>query len=81
MLNIFKQKREISQDEEKIMNRFYPKREEFQWRPTPILCKRFDIIDPFMGKVNLSIFSIELGRVFFIHMISKTLFKVFLCAD
>nr|XP_019710120.1 G patch domain-containing protein TGH homolog isoform X2 [Elaeis guineensis] len=44
------EKHEISQDEEKIMNRFSPKREEFQWRPTPILCKRFDIIDPFMGK-------------------------------
>ncbi|XP_072984098.1 G patch domain-containing protein TGH homolog isoform X2 [Typha latifolia] len=28
----------------------YPRREEFQWRPSPILCKRFDIIDPFMGK-------------------------------
>ena len=30
----------------------YPKREEFQWRPAPILCKRFDLVDPFMGKVN-----------------------------
>ncbi|XP_039054391.1 G patch domain-containing protein TGH isoform X2 [Hibiscus syriacus] len=28
----------------------YPKREEFQWRPSPVLCKRFDLIDPFMGK-------------------------------
>ncbi|XP_065860664.1 G patch domain-containing protein TGH isoform X2 [Euphorbia lathyris] len=28
----------------------YPKREEFQWRPHPVLCKRFDLIDPFMGK-------------------------------
>ncbi|KAF0931643.1 hypothetical protein E2562_005601 [Oryza meyeriana var. granulata] len=28
----------------------YPRREEFEWRPTPILCKRFDIVDPFMGK-------------------------------
>lgn len=37
------------EDKEK-MNKFYPKREEFQWRPSPILCKRFDIIDPFMGK-------------------------------
>ncbi|XP_008782424.2 G patch domain-containing protein TGH homolog [Phoenix dactylifera] len=44
------EKHDISQDEEKIMNKFYPKREEFQWRPTPILCKRFDIVDPFMGK-------------------------------
>ena len=30
----------------------YPKREEFQWRPAPLLCKRFDLPDPFMGKVN-----------------------------
>jgi G patch domain-containing protein 1 len=30
----------------------YPKREEFQWRPSPLLCKRFDLPDPFMGKVN-----------------------------
>lgn len=29
----------------------YPRREEFQWRPSPILCKRFDLVDPFMGKV------------------------------
>ncbi|KAG9450029.1 hypothetical protein H6P81_009994 [Aristolochia fimbriata] len=28
----------------------YPRREEYQWRPYPLLCKRFDIIDPFMGK-------------------------------
>ncbi|KAL0746867.1 hypothetical protein Bca101_028869 [Brassica carinata] len=28
----------------------YPKREEFQWRPAPLLCKRFDLPDPFMGK-------------------------------
>uniref|UniRef100_A0A0E0AA12 G patch domain-containing protein TGH homolog n=1 Tax=Oryza glumipatula TaxID=40148 RepID=A0A0E0AA12_9ORYZ len=28
----------------------YPLREEFEWRPSPILCKRFDIVDPFMGK-------------------------------
>lgn len=30
----------------------YPKREEFQWRPAPLLCKRFELPDPFMGKVN-----------------------------
>ncbi|EOA19907.1 hypothetical protein CARUB_v10000157mg [Capsella rubella] len=29
----------------------YPKREEFQWRPAPLLCKRFDLPDPFMGKL------------------------------
>lgn len=32
------------------MKESYPKRQEFQWRPSPILCKRFDLIDPFMGK-------------------------------
>ncbi|XP_078431106.1 SWAP (Suppressor-of-White-APricot)/surp domain-containing protein [Wolffia australiana] len=35
---------------EKKKEKNYPKREEFQWRPAPILCKRFDLIDPFMGK-------------------------------
>ncbi|KAK7265042.1 hypothetical protein RJT34_32658 [Clitoria ternatea] len=30
--------------------KMYPKREEFQWRPSPLLCKRFDLIDPYMGK-------------------------------
>ncbi|XP_010265340.1 PREDICTED: G patch domain-containing protein TGH [Nelumbo nucifera] len=38
------------QAEELITKKMYPKREEFQWRPSPILCKRFDIIDPYMGK-------------------------------
>ncbi|KAM0944272.1 putative G patch domain-containing protein [Dioscorea sansibarensis] len=42
------EKDQSSHDEEKT--KIYPKREEFQWRPSPILCKRFDIIDPFMGK-------------------------------
>ncbi|WVZ62848.1 hypothetical protein U9M48_012543 [Paspalum notatum var. saurae] len=36
----------LPQDEKPI----YPRREQFEWRPSPILCKRFDIIDPFMGK-------------------------------
>ncbi|CAL5198514.1 unnamed protein product [Lathyrus oleraceus] len=31
-------------------NKMYPKREEFQWRPSPLLCKRFDLVDPYMGK-------------------------------
>ncbi|KAJ4808095.1 G patch domain-containing protein 1 [Rhynchospora pubera] len=31
-------------------NVVYPKREQFEWRPSPILCKRFDLIDPYMGK-------------------------------
>ncbi|XP_020693637.1 G patch domain-containing protein TGH [Dendrobium catenatum] len=39
-----------SQDEEKLIENILPKREEFQWRPSPLLCKRFDIVDPFMGK-------------------------------
>lgn len=36
----------VPQDEKPI----YPRREQFEWRPLPILCKRFDIVDPFMGK-------------------------------
>ncbi|KAM7471178.1 hypothetical protein LguiA_009361 [Lonicera macranthoides] len=40
---------EVSQADESIM-KMYPKREEFQWRPFPLLCKRFDLLDPFMGK-------------------------------
>ncbi|RDY05564.1 G patch domain-containing protein TGH [Mucuna pruriens] len=35
---------------EDILGKMYPKREEFQWRPSPLLCKRFDLIDPYMGK-------------------------------
>lgn len=41
----------VQQDEELITNTIYPRREEFQWRPAPILCKRFDLVDPYMGKV------------------------------
>ncbi|XP_021761241.1 G patch domain-containing protein TGH-like [Chenopodium quinoa] len=41
--------KEIS-TEELVSKKMYPKREEFQWRPAPLLCKRFDIVDPFMGK-------------------------------
>ncbi|XP_074371053.1 G patch domain-containing protein TGH [Apium graveolens] len=37
-------------EEELITKKLYPKREEFQWRPASILCKRFDLIDPYMGK-------------------------------
>ncbi|KAE8695046.1 G patch domain-containing protein TGH-like protein [Hibiscus syriacus] len=36
--------------EDLATKKMYPKREEFQWRPSPVLCKRFDLIDPFMGK-------------------------------
>ncbi|OVA05063.1 SWAP/Surp [Macleaya cordata] len=40
----------IPQGEEQMINKMYPKREEYQWRPSSLLCKRFDIIDPYMGK-------------------------------
>ncbi|KAM6593710.1 hypothetical protein CsatA_001413 [Cannabis sativa] len=33
-----------------ITKEIYPKRVEYQWRPSPILCKRFDLIDPHIGK-------------------------------
>ncbi|XVF49810.1 hypothetical protein PTKIN_Ptkin04bG0045700 [Pterospermum kingtungense] len=36
--------------EDLVTEKMYPRREEFQWRPLPVLCKRFDLIDPFMGK-------------------------------
>ncbi|XP_027329720.1 G patch domain-containing protein TGH isoform X2 [Abrus precatorius] len=38
------------QAEDLLGKKMYPKREEFQWRPSPLLCKRFDLIDPYMGK-------------------------------
>ncbi|XP_071692743.1 G patch domain-containing protein TGH [Rutidosis leptorrhynchoides] len=40
----------VNQAEEMIKKSMFPKREEFQWRPASILCKRFDLIDPYMGK-------------------------------
>lgn len=45
------QQSKSSKDEDLMTKALYPKREEFQWRPSPILCKRFDLIDPYMGKV------------------------------
>ncbi|KAL9239429.1 hypothetical protein vseg_013752 [Gypsophila vaccaria] len=39
-----------SSAEELISSKVQPKREEFQWRPAPLLCKRFDIVDPYLGK-------------------------------
>ncbi|KAL8170573.1 hypothetical protein V2J09_022377 [Rumex salicifolius] len=39
-----------SQVEDLASIKLYPKREEFQWRPASLLCKRFDVMDPFMGK-------------------------------
>ncbi|XP_057771313.1 G patch domain-containing protein TGH [Salvia miltiorrhiza] len=44
------EKQVASMEDELIAKAMYPKREEFQWRPAPILCKRFDLIDPYMGK-------------------------------
>ncbi|KAK9203946.1 hypothetical protein WN943_014203 [Citrus x changshan-huyou] len=39
-----------TQAEDLTNKKVYPRREEFQWRPSPILCKRFDLIDPYIGK-------------------------------
>lgn len=44
----------FGQDDGLAATSMYPKREEFQWRPSSILCKRFDLIDPYMGKVPTS---------------------------
>lgn len=41
----------VSQADELIIKELYPKREEFQWRPASLLCRRFDLTDPYMGKV------------------------------
>ncbi|CAN6468425.1 unnamed protein product [Victoria cruziana] len=38
---------QVHENEQKIS---YPQRTEYQWRPSPILCKRFDVLDPFIGK-------------------------------
>ncbi|KAF7136331.1 hypothetical protein RHSIM_Rhsim08G0139200 [Rhododendron simsii] len=43
---------------EELMKNMYPKREEFQWWPSPILCKRFDILDPYMGKSVLELLDV-----------------------
>ncbi|KAG2667261.1 hypothetical protein I3760_15G105100 [Carya illinoinensis] len=39
-----------SEADDLVMKKMFPKREECQWRPSPVLCKRFDLIDPYMGK-------------------------------
>lgn len=39
-----------NQAEDLTNKKVYPRREEFQWRPSPILCKRFDLIDPYIGQ-------------------------------
>ncbi|EFJ35734.1 hypothetical protein SELMODRAFT_80512 [Selaginella moellendorffii] len=31
----------------------YPRRTEEPWRPLPLLCKRFDVLDPYTGQVRL----------------------------
>ncbi|XWS51297.1 hypothetical protein CRYUN_Cryun12cG0164800 [Craigia yunnanensis] len=36
--------------EDLVTKKMNLRREEFQWRPVPVLCKRFDLIDPFLGK-------------------------------
>ncbi|WOG96350.1 hypothetical protein DCAR_0415685 [Daucus carota subsp. sativus] len=41
-------------EEELITKKLYPRREEFQWRPASLLCKRFDLIDPYVGKPPLA---------------------------
>ncbi|XP_021905487.1 G patch domain-containing protein TGH [Carica papaya] len=44
------EKTKDTQSENLLLKKMYPKREEFQWRPSPLLCKRFDLIDPYLGK-------------------------------
>lgn len=36
--------------EDVMTKKMFPQREEYQWRPSPVLCKRFDLTDPYMGK-------------------------------
>ena len=52
----WKQQAKGTEAEDLITKKMFPKREEFQWRPAPVLCKRFDLIDPYMGKVVYSVF-------------------------
>lgn len=59
---IWKQQVKDSEADDLVMKKMFPKREEYQWRPSPVLCKRFDLIDPYMGKVVPCVFSL----VFFI---------------
>ncbi|XP_050377487.1 G patch domain-containing protein TGH [Argentina anserina] len=39
-----------TQAEDVIPKEVHVKRTEYQWHPSPILCKRFDLTDPYMGK-------------------------------
>ncbi|KAI3970966.1 hypothetical protein MKX01_024613 [Papaver californicum] len=39
-----------SQAEEEMRQKLYPRREKYQWRPSSLLCRRFDITDPYIGK-------------------------------
>ena len=52
----WKQQAKGTEAEDLITKKMFPKREEYQWRPAPVLCKRFDLIDPYMGKVVYSVF-------------------------
>ncbi|KAK1268044.1 hypothetical protein QJS04_geneDACA004984 [Acorus gramineus] len=50
VMDVHVPQKEAPQIENEGTSKIYPRREEYQWRPMPILCKRFDIVDPFMGK-------------------------------
>lgn len=52
LLIYFEQQAKDTRAEDAIPKEVHVKRTEYQWRPSPILCKRFDLIDPYMGKVQ-----------------------------
>ncbi|KAL6528097.1 hypothetical protein OROHE_015047 [Orobanche hederae] len=47
------EKDKVPQYDDLIAKSMCPKRDEFQWRPALILCKRFDLTDPYMGKESV----------------------------
>lgn len=67
----WKQQAKVTEAEDLITKKMFPKREEYQWRPAPVLCKRFDLIDPYMGKVAYSVF---LPTVLFLDLPYSRLF-------
>lgn len=67
----WKQQAKVTESEDLITKKMFPKREEYQWRPAPVLCKRFDLIDPYMGKVVYSVF---LPTVLFLDLPYSRLF-------
>lgn len=67
----WKQQAKVTEAEDLITKKMFPKREEYQWRPAPVLCKRFDLIDPYMGKVVYSVF---LPTVLFLDLPYSRLF-------